>query len=100
MPADLMKAAHISGYAINGQAYLSEALKGRTKRFVASHEIYRLRDKQTWLGYFGMEFRANFICGLKDPLGLIATINTGIKSGKQAYIYFKRMLKNNTTLTN
>lgn len=97
MEAGLMKAAHVFGYATNGQIYLSEVLDGRVKRFVTYHEVYHLCDSQTWLGYFGMEFRANFMCGLRDPLGLLATIKMGLKSAKSS-LYFRRMMMNDTTL--
>ncbi|MHB1865010.1 MAG: hypothetical protein ACYCPS_02500 [Candidatus Saccharimonadales bacterium] len=98
MPEGLMKEAHVTGFVRNGQVYISEALGGQVKRFVTCHELYHLIDKQTWLGYFGMELRANFMCGLKDPLGFLATIRNGLGYSKFR-IYLKRMLKNNSTLT-
>lgn len=97
MPTDLMREAHVTGYAFKGQVYLNESLEGRIKRFVTSHEVYHLRDTQTWLGYFGMELRANFMCGLKDPLGLLATISSAFRYGKFP-IYLKRMWRNSATL--
>ncbi len=87
MPSELMTEAGFSGFTFEGQVYLDEDLKGLNKRFTVQHELYHLRDKQHWLGYFGKELRANVICGLKDPLGISAALYGGFRKG-----YLKRYL--------
>ena len=81
MPADLMHEAHFSGFAYEGQVYISEDLGKRNKRFTVQHELYHLGDARRWLGYFGMELRANVVCGLKDPVGLAAALIQGLIKG-------------------
>lgn len=55
-------------------AHVLNTLTGATRRFVVQHELYHLRDPFTWGGRFGSEFRANFIPGISDPIGLITVI--------------------------
>lgn len=81
MSADLMHKARFSGFVYEGQVYISEDLGKRNKRFTIQHELYHLRDRQRWLGYFGMELRANVVCGIKDPLGLTAGLLRGFRKG-------------------
>jgi hypothetical protein len=76
-----MKEAGFSGFAYEGQVYLSEELTPRNKRFIVQHELYHLRDKHRWLGYFGMELRANIVCGFKDPIGISAALYRSFKKG-------------------
>lgn len=93
MSATQMQEAQFSGYAHKGEVYISGALSGRSKRFVIQHELYHLRDKQNWLGYFGQELRANVVCGLKDPLGLCTVIELAIKN-RRLRMYGLRLLTN------
>ena len=81
MPEKLMREARFSGFAYNGQAYISNELSERDKRFTIQHELYHLRDKRRWLGYCGMELRANVVCGLKDPTGICAALYRGFRKG-------------------
>jgi len=62
------------GYAKGNQAVVKEDLRPRVKRFVTAHELYHLKDKSTWGGWLGKEVRANTVVGLRDPIGLLATI--------------------------
>lgn len=66
------------GYAVGNSAKVREDLSPRVKRFVKAHELYHCRDKATWGGWIGREIRANIIPGLKDPLGLLATIKASL----------------------
>ena len=91
MPAGYMRKVQLRGFAKNGEAYISEELTRNVRRFVINHEIYHLNDKHRWLGYFGKELRANIICGLKDPSGLLATTISVMKSGGLLR-YFKALL--------
>jgi len=87
MPAEPMFKAHLFGFAKRDEVYISETLKGRVRAFVIKHEVYHLNDKSTWLGYFGLELRSNLSCGLRDPIGLLATITAGLRHLKlKAYV--------------
>ncbi len=81
MPAALMREARFSGFTYKGQVYLSEELTGKSKQFGIQHELYHLRDKQHWLGYFGQELRANTVRGIRDPFGLVAHLYAALKKG-------------------
>jgi len=65
----------------DGTADVREDLHPRIKKFVKAHEIYHLADQSHFLGHLGGEFRANFFCGLKDPIGLAATAAAAIRRG-------------------
>lgn len=67
--------------------YVKEGLAKRVEKFVISHEIYHIQDKQSWLGWLGRELRANAVCGLKDPLGFLGTIGSSLnKKRLRAYM--------------
>lgn len=61
------------GYAFQDKIFVRNELSKRVQAFVISHEGYHLADSHEWLGWFGAEIRANIYCGLRDPIGLIAT---------------------------
>jgi len=50
------------------------------KRFVTAHELYHCRDKKGG-GWLAHEVRANLACGLKDPIGFLATAISAIRNG-------------------
>ena len=79
------------GYASGDTAYVREDLSPRVKRFVEAHELYHCRDKATWWGWFGREIRANLVPGMKDPVGLLATLLATISSLDRLIFYLKRI---------
>ncbi|MBS4012824.1 MAG: hypothetical protein KGZ97_03550 [Bacteroidetes bacterium] len=80
------------GMAGGNVASVREDLSPRVKRFVRSHELYHLTDRASWGGALGRELRANIIPGLKDPLGLIATIVASL-SKERLKLYIDRIRK-------
>lgn len=79
------------GYARGYTSRIREDLSPRVKRFVKAHELYHCTDKANWGGVFGSELRANLIPGLKDPLGLIATVWKTISDKDRIDFYLKRV---------
>ncbi len=65
-------------------------LTQRVKNFVREHELYHLQDPWKWGGWIGREIRANVVPGLKDPLGLAATISASLSPERLAY-YWQRL---------
>lgn len=76
------------GYALKDTIFVSKVLSKRVEAFVVCHEKYHLTDKSKWLGWFGAELRANVCCGVKDPLGLTATVLASL-SIKRLKLYLK-----------
>lgn len=81
------------GYAIGHKAIVRQDLSPRVKRFVRAHELYHCRDKAVWGGWLGKEIRANIIPGIKDPVGLAATIWKTITDFDRIKFYLKRLKK-------
>ncbi len=79
------------GYAGGDTAVVREDLPPLVRRFVRAHELYRLRDKSQLGGWVGSEIRANLIPGLKDPIGLAATIWETITDADRIKFYVKRI---------
>jgi hypothetical protein len=78
MSAEVMERAHSFGCAHKGEVYVRSDLLPKVKRFVISHEMYHLQDRRVWLGWLGGELRANFVPGMKDPVGLLLTIKASL----------------------
>lgn len=66
------------GYALNDKIFVRYMLSERVQAFVISHEKHHLVDRYKWLGWFGAELRANTICGLKNPVGFLATVKASM----------------------
>ena len=66
------------GYIVGNQIYIKSDLSPRVENFVIQHELYHAKDQRVWWGWIGKELRANLLCGLKNPFGLIATICASI----------------------
>lgn len=79
------------GYAGRNTAVVREDLPPLVKRFVTAHELYHLSDKGKFGGWVGSEIRANLIPGLKDPIGLAATIWATITDTDRIKFYVKRI---------
>ena len=79
------------GYAGGNTAVVREDLPPLVKRFVTAHELYHLSDKIKFGGWVGSEIRANLIPGLKDPIGLTATILATITNTDRIKFYIKRI---------
>lgn len=79
------------GYAGGNTAVVREDLPLLVKRFVTAHELYHLSDKGKFGGWVGSEIRANLIPGLKDPIGLAATIWATITDTDRIKFYVKRI---------
>jgi len=79
------------GYGGGNSALVRQDLPPRVKKFVKAHELYHCRDKATWGGWVGREIRANSMCGLKDPIGLIATAWKTLTDVDRIKFYMKRM---------
>lgn len=85
---EVMKRNGSFGYLYKGDIYIRAGLPKRVEKFVINHEIYHIVDRWQWWGWVGRELRANFICGIKDPLGLTLTIIYSInKERLKAYWY-------------
>ena len=91
VPESIAPFAGIAHYG-QGTADVRIDLAPRVQRFVREHELYHLRDKYTWGGRYGSEFRANIIPGLRDPIGLLATIRRGLRryGGLRGYLQYLR----------
>ena len=66
------------GYALNDKIFVRYMLSERVQAFVISHERHHLLDRHKWWGWFGAELRANTICGLRNPIGFLATVKASI----------------------
>ncbi|OGY85262.1 MAG: hypothetical protein A3F54_00135 [Candidatus Kerfeldbacteria bacterium RIFCSPHIGHO2_12_FULL_48_17] len=86
--------APMFGYADGLAAHVREDLSPRVKKFVKEHELYHLRDEATWGGMIGSEIRANIVPGLKDPIGLLATIFASLTRERLSF-YFDRYVRRN-----
>ena len=73
--------------------YVRQDLPERVKKFVLHHELYHIRDTRHdhWIL---REIRANLIPGLKDPLGLLATIVMTLGSKDRLRFYWQRFRAN------
>jgi hypothetical protein len=81
------------GRAGGNVALVRQDLSPRVRKFVRTHELYHCQDTATWGGEFGSEIRANIVPGLKDPLGLAATVWKTITNKDRMRFYFKRFIK-------
>jgi len=72
-------------------AHVRKDLSKRVKRFVRSHELFHLIDESQSGGWAGSELRANLIPGLRDPLGLIATIKATLEDKERVQLYLDRI---------
>ena len=79
------------GYGGGNRAIVREDLSPRVKKFVKAHELYHCQDKATWGGWIGREIRANIVPGLKDPIGLAATVWKTITDIDRIKFYLKRI---------
>lgn len=79
------------GYGSGKNAIVRQDLPPRVKNFVKAHELYHCQDKATWGGWIGKEIRANVMPGLKDPIGLGATILKTITDIDRIKFYLKRI---------
>ncbi len=80
------------GYSSGSTAIVREDLPPRVLNFVREHELYHCRDTATWGGWIGREIRANVVPGLKDPIGLLATIRASL-SPERLKFYWDRIRK-------
>lgn len=90
--------------SIFGRAYFEEGkgsfgevredLKPMIQKFVIEHELYHLTDESRVMGRLGMELRANFIPGIKNPIGLFMTIFATLFSVDRLKFYIKLVKKN------
>lgn len=78
MKPALMEEIQSFGHIVGKSIYIKAGLPEKVERFVIQHEIYHLNDEHTWLGWLGKELRANVICGMKNPVGLVATIRASL----------------------
>lgn len=62
------------GFAYKNHVVVREDLPPLVKDFVTKHELFHMHDSATWGGWIGREVRANVACGVRDPLGLLATV--------------------------
>lgn len=79
------------GYGGGDKAVVRQDLPPRVKNFVKAHELYHCRDQATWGGWLGREFRANLIPGLKDPIGLLATVWATVSDIDRMKFYLNRL---------
>lgn len=83
---------NLFGYAYKGNIYLRENLPAKVERALLRHEVYHVEDKQTWLGKYGKEIRANAHTVLHDPIGFLATLLHSLTASRlktywRLYIY-------------
>ena len=78
------------GNSYENVATVREDLPPRIRNFVEAHELYHCIDTATWGGWIGREVRANFFPGLKDPIGLFATIFATIFNLDRIRLYIRR----------
>ena len=83
------------GYGDGDTATVREDLPKRVKNFVKEHELYHCTDQATWGGWLGKEIRANVMPGLKDPIGLAATVWKTITDIDRIKLYLKRFKDGN-----
>ena len=74
----IMEQARSFGHIVGKDIYIRADLSKRVERFVIQHEVYHLKDTRTWLGWVGKETRANVVCGMRDPVGFIATAKASL----------------------
>jgi len=79
------------GYGGGNSAIVRQDLQPSVKKFVKAHELYHCQDKSDFGGWFGREIRANIIPGLKDPIGLAATVWKTITDVDRIKFYLKRI---------
>ncbi len=79
------------GYGGGNSAVVRQDLPPQVKKFVKAHELYHCQDKSDFGGWLGREIRANVIPGLKDPVGLVATIWKTITDVDRIKFYLKRI---------
>lgn len=79
------------GYAHGTSTEVRDDLPPRVKQFVKSHELYHCQDTAKWGGWMGREIRANVVPGLKDPIGLAATIWETVSDKERLKFYLKRL---------
>ena len=79
------------GHRSGDRAVIRQDLSPHVKRFVREHELYHCQDRATWGGWLGREIRANVVPGLKDPVGLLATIWATISDFERIKFYLKRI---------
>lgn len=79
------------GYGGGNSAVVRQDLPPRVKKFVKAHELYHCQDKSDFGGWLGREIRANVIPGLKDPVGLAATVWKTITDIDRIMFYLKRI---------
>jgi hypothetical protein len=79
------------GYGGGNIAVVRQDLPPRIKNFVKAHELYHCQDKSNFGGWLGREIRANVIPGLKDPIGLAATVWETITDVDRIKFYLKRI---------
>ena len=75
----------------NGYVEVRNDLNPLVKRFVIKHELYHLGDETK--NVFVRELKANFIPGLKDPMGFISCVITTIFSKERLKLYLDRIIK-------
>jgi hypothetical protein len=90
VPKDLIYPAF--GYGGGDEVIVRNDLPPRVKKFVKSHELYHCKDDSNFGGWIGREIRANLIPGIKDPLGLLATIKASLSKDRLRFYLdrFKR----------
>jgi len=81
------------GYAGYNWAVVRKDLPARIKKFVRAHELYHCKDTKKWGGEVGREIRANLYPGLKDPIGLAATIFATLRDKERRKMYLGRIIK-------
>ena len=79
------------GYGGGNRVVVRQDLPPRVKNFVKAHELYHCQDKSDFGGWLGREIRANVIPGLKDPIGLAATVWKTITDVDRIKFYLKRI---------
>lgn len=82
------------GYSSGKYAVVRQDLSLRVKRFVKAHELYHCADKAVWGGWIGSEIRASLMPGLKNPIGLIATILKTTTDIDRIKFYLRRIMQN------
>lgn len=68
------------GFVLKEQIYIQSQLPRKIESLVIRHEVYHLNDKNTWLGRYGREIRANVHTLLIDPMGYFATVRYSLNS--------------------
>ena len=79
------------GYGGGDRAVVRQDLSPRVKMFVRAHELYHCQDRATWGGWLGREIRASVVPGLKDPVGLLATVWATISDIDRMKFYLNRL---------